>query len=208
MTYIAGVFGLLRDVTSEDARAQVDEGGALLEELGQLLHRGSARMAAANAYLYAGEMSRAEDELRASHAALTAIGEKGFLSTVSALLAAALCGQGRYEVADVYAKESERVGAADDLTTQAGWRSARSQILAAQGEAEAAITLGRDAEAVVAETDMLSDQASAAMALGAAHATLGQREEARSTLERAAEMLDRKGIVPGVAYVRRLIAEL
>jgi class 3 adenylate cyclase/tetratricopeptide (TPR) repeat protein len=208
VTYFTGVFGLLRDVTSEDARAQVAEGGALLEELGQVLHRESARMAAANAYLYAGEMRTAEDELRTSRSALTAIGEQGFLSTVSALLAAALCGQGRYEEADVYAKESETIGAADDLTTQAAWRGARSQILAAQGEAEAAIALGRDGEAVVRNTDMLTDQASAALALGAVYATLGQRHEAQSAFERAAEMLDRKGVVPGVAYARRLIAEL
>jgi class 3 adenylate cyclase/tetratricopeptide (TPR) repeat protein len=208
VTNIEGVFGLLLDVTSEDARAQVAEGGALLEELGQLLHRGSGRMAAANAYLFAGELRRAEDELRSSHAALTAIGEKGFLSTVSGLLAAALCSQGRFEEADGYAKESETIGAADDLTTQAAWRGARCRILAAQGEVEAATALGRDAEAMVRDTDMLTDQASAALALGAAHATLGQRDEAHSAFGRAAEMLDRKGAVSGVAYTRRLIAEL
>jgi class 3 adenylate cyclase/tetratricopeptide (TPR) repeat protein len=208
VTYLSGAFSLMLDSSSKEARERIAEGAAVLEELGQLLYRESGRMAAATALLFAGELSDAEDELRRAHAALTSMGEAGFLSTVSSMLALVLCGQGRYDEADAVASESEALGAPDDLTTQSELRGARAQILAARGEAEAAIAVGRSALALVEPTDLVIDQAFVHVSLGAAFRSLDRPDEARAAFEQAVQLLAKKGIVPGVAYTRRLIAEL
>jgi class 3 adenylate cyclase/lipoprotein NlpI len=206
--YVEGSFLLMRDPADGAALEQVADAAAVFEELGQFVSRESARMAVAVAYLFTGEMSGAEQELRLAREALTRMGEKGFLSTVSALLALALCGQGRYDEADAFATESEAIGAADDLTTQAAWRAARAQILAARGEADAAIAVGREGLALVQATDMTSDRTTSLLGLGSAFAILGRREDARETFEEAGDLLAKKGVIPGLAYTQRLIAEL
>jgi len=208
VAYVEGAFMIMRDGANDAALEQVAEAGAVFEELGQLVSRESSRMAVAVAYLFTGELRRAEDELQPAREGLMRLGEKSFRSTVSGLLALALCGQGRHDEANPFATESEQIGAADDLTTQAAWRAARAQILAARGDADAAIAVGREGLAVVQETDMTSDRTTSLLGLGAAYATLGRRDEAREAFEQAGELLARKGVPLGVAYTQRLIAEL
>jgi class 3 adenylate cyclase/tetratricopeptide (TPR) repeat protein len=208
VTYLESAFIVFREGVSEETLDRVAEAGAVLEELGQVVARASARMTVGFACLYTGEPRRTEEELRIANEALRRMGEKGFLSTVSAILALALCAQGRHEEADPFATESEEIGADDDLTTQAAWRAARAQILAARGETEAAIAIGREGLALVEHTDMTSDRTTANVGLGLALATLGRREEARETFEQAKELLAEKGAAQGAAYVQQLIAEL
>jgi class 3 adenylate cyclase/tetratricopeptide (TPR) repeat protein len=208
VAYIECAFVLWRESVTQATLDRVAEAGAVLEELGQVVSRESARMTVAFTLLYTGEVRRAEKELRIANEGLRRIGERGFLSTVSALLALALCAQSRYDEAEPFASESEEIGAEDDVTTQAAWRAARAQILAARGEAEAAIAVGRQGLALVENTDMTSDRTTSNVGLGLAFATLGRREEARAAFEEAARLLSEKGAIRGVAYVRRLIAEL
>ena len=177
----------MRESANTATLDQVAEAGALLEELGLVVSRESARMAAV-AYLFTGEPRGAEKELRLAREGLLRVGEKSFLSTVSALLALALCGQGRHEEADPFAKESEQIGA-EDLTTQAAWRAARAQIFATRGEADAAIAVGRESLALVEDTDMTSDQTTSLLGLASAYAILDRRDDARAALTQAAELL-------------------
>ena len=55
---------------------------------------------------------------------------------------------------------------------------------------------------------MTSDQITSLIGLGSAYAHLGRREEAREAFEAAGDLLARKGVVLGDAYMQRLIAEL
>jgi class 3 adenylate cyclase/tetratricopeptide (TPR) repeat protein len=208
VTFVSGALGLMLDTASAEAHARVAEGAAILDELGQLLHRESARMTVATAHLLAGDGRPAEREMRTAHAALKPRGEKAFLSSVSGLLALALCAQGGYEEADAFATESEAIGAADDYTTQAAWRGARAQILAARGEPEAASAVGREGVAVTDSTDLLTDRALSLLALASALRTVGRSIEAREVLAELADVLARKHAVAGAAYARRLVAEL
>ena len=208
VTHIESAFTVMREGVTEGTLDRVATAGATLEELGYVVSRQSARMTVAFACLCTGEPRRAEEALRIANEGLRRIGETSFLSTVSALLALALCAQGRHDDADPFATESEEIGAADDLTTQAAWRAARAQILAARGEAGAAIAVGREGLALVEHTDMTSDRTTSNLGLGLALATLGQRAEARDAFEEAARLLSEKGAVCGAAYVERLIAEL
>jgi tetratricopeptide (TPR) repeat protein len=208
VAYVEGAFLLMLDNADEAALEQIEEAAAVFEELGQALSRESARMAVAIAYLFTGNAPSAEEQVRLSRDGLMRMGETGFLSTVSALLALALCAQGRYEEADEFASESETIGADDDLTTQAAWRAGRAQILAARGETDAAIAVGREGLALVSDTDMTSDQVTSLLGLGSTYAILDRRDEARAAFERAGELLSNKGVPLGAAYTRRLVAEL
>ncbi len=208
VTYIECAFILWRESVTQATLDRAAEAGAVLEELGHVVSRESARMTVAFTLLYTGDAMRAEEELRIANEGLRRIGEKGFLSTVSALLALALCAQDRYDEAEPFASESEEIGAEDDITTQAAWRAARAQILAGRGEAEAAVAVGREGLALVEHTDMTSDRTTSYVGLGLACATLGRRAEAREAFEKAGELLREKGAVRGVDYVEGLIAEL
>jgi len=208
VTHMEGAFLILRENVSKATLDRVAEAGAVLEELGQVVSRQSARMTVAYPLLYTGEPGRAEEQLRIANEGLRKVDERGFLSTISALLALALCAQGRYEEAGPFSRESEEIGAPDDLTTQASWRAARAQVLAAQGEADAAIAVGREGVALIDSTDMTTDRTTAHVGLGCAFAILGRRDEARGSFERAAELLSEKGAVGAVDYVQRLVAEL
>jgi tetratricopeptide (TPR) repeat protein len=203
-----GAFLILRENVSRATLDRVAEAGAILEELGQVVSRQSARMTVAYPLLYTGEPGRAEEQLRIANEGLREVDERGFLSTISALLALALCAQDRYEEAGPFSRESEEIGAPDDLTTQASWRAARAQILAARGEADAAIAIGREGVALIDSTDMTTDRTTAHAGLGSAFAILGRSDEARESFERAAELLSEKGAFGAVAYVQELIAEL
>ena len=208
VTHIEGAFLILRENVSRATLDRVAEAGAVLEELGQVVSRQSARMTVAYPLIYTGEPGLAEEQLRSANEGLRKVDERGFLSTISALLALALCSQGRYEEAEPFTRESEEIGAPDDLTTQASWRAARAEILAARGEADAAIAVGREGVALIDSTDMTTDRTTAHVGLGSAFAILGRRDEARTSFERAAELLSEKRALGAVAYVQRLIAEL
>jgi tetratricopeptide (TPR) repeat protein len=208
VTHMESAFLIFRENVSEATLDRVAEAGAILEELGQVVSRESARMTVAYPFIYTGESRRAEEQLRIANEGLRKVGERGFLSTISALLALALCAQGRYDEAEPFAHESEEIGAPDDMTTQAAWRAARAQIRAAHGEADAAIAIGREAVALVDSTDMTTDRTTAHVGLGSAFAILGRPDEARESFEKAVELLSEKGALGAVAYVERLITEL
>jgi class 3 adenylate cyclase/tetratricopeptide (TPR) repeat protein len=208
VTHMEGAFLILRENVSRATLDRVAEAGAVLEELGQVVSRQSARMTVAYPLIYTGEPGLAEEQLRIANEGLRKVDERGFLSTISALLALALCAQGRYEEAEPFSRESEEIGAPDDLTTQASWRAARAQILAARGEADAAIAVGREGVDLIDSTDMTTDRTTAHVGLGSAFAIVGRRDEARASFERAGELLSDKGALGAVAYVQRLVAEL
>ena len=55
---------------------------------------------------------------------------------------------------------------------------------------------------------MSSDQTTSLLGLASTYAVLGRRDDASATLTQAADLLSKKGVLPGVAHVERLIAEL
>jgi tetratricopeptide (TPR) repeat protein len=208
VTHMESAFLILRENVSQATLDRVAEAGAVLEELGQVVSRESSRMTVSFPLIYTGEPRRAEEQLRLANEGLRKFDERGFLSTISALLALALCAQGRYDEAGRFVRESDEIGAPDDMTTQGALRAARAQVLAAQGQADAAIAAGREGVALIDSTDMTTDRTTAHLGLGSAFAILGRTDEARTSFERAAELLSEKGALAAVAYVKGLVAEL
>jgi class 3 adenylate cyclase/tetratricopeptide (TPR) repeat protein len=118
----------------ERGRQLAAEGRQALLESGQTVGYAATAQPAAIIELLAGDAPAAERVLREAHEILIAAGERGYLSTVSGLLALSLSKQERYIDADAFADEARRIGAEDDLMTQIYWRMAKAQVAAAGGD--------------------------------------------------------------------------
>jgi class 3 adenylate cyclase/tetratricopeptide (TPR) repeat protein len=192
----------------EESRAQIHTGRKLLEELGQHVTLAATRMAVARAELFVGDVAKSEEELRLGYEVLEQMGEKAYLSTVAALLAAALCGQERYDEAERYAGEARRLGAKDDLTTQMYWRVAQAEVLASRGQVEEAFRLVQEAQDVIDPTDYTTDRAAALLSRATVENAAGSRDRARVALEQAVGLFEEKGDVTAAAHTRELIAAM
>jgi hypothetical protein len=124
--------GALRGLAGdfEQARRLAAEGRRALLELGQKVQYAGFSQPVAIIELLSGDARAAERILQEAREILAAAGERGFLSTVLALLALAVAKQGRHDEAGEIADESRRIGAEDDIVTQIYWRVAKAQAVA------------------------------------------------------------------------------
>jgi class 3 adenylate cyclase/tetratricopeptide (TPR) repeat protein len=212
--YVEGYAGIVKGAFHsmagrwDESRASTATGRKLLEELGQHMVVAAGRMALARAEFFGGRISESEDELRLGYDVLQQMGEKGYLSTTAALLALALCAQGRHDEAESYAEQARELGAVDDITTQLYWRCARAEVLAARGEIEEALRLVQEAQDLIDPTDYLTDRAAALLSRATVEKAAGNRDWARAAIEQAIGLFQAKGDVTGAAHSRTLIAEL
>jgi tetratricopeptide (TPR) repeat protein len=184
----------------------IDGGRNLLYELGQDVSAASTRMATARAGFFIGQLEEAESELRLAYDELDRMGERGYLSTVVALLAGVLSVQRRYEEAEEMVQRARELGAEDDLTTELYWRTAQAEILAGRGEFENAFTLLDEAHELMDATDYLTDRAAALMTRASVEKAAGNREGARVALEDAVALFERKGDLTAAKYGREQLA--
>jgi tetratricopeptide (TPR) repeat protein len=155
--------------------------------------------------LLSGDSAAAERELRESVESLQRLGETGYLSTLTADLAEALYVQGRYDEAEHYTRVSEEASARDDPASQSHWRSVRAKILARRGRIEEAEMLGREALAVMEDTDYLDYRAALRLDLAEILELAGRGEEAVPLLREAVEICEARGnVVRGRQAASRL----
>ena len=95
----------------EEARKLFREGKEMLRDLGFALSAAGVSQECFDIEMLAGDPAAAEAELREACTVLEQLGEKGFLSTRAALLAHALCAQGRYEEAEPFIDLAAEAGA-------------------------------------------------------------------------------------------------
>jgi len=157
---------------------------------------------------FLGHLDRAEQQFRAGVEQWDALGETGFNSTMTALLASVLCDLGRFDEAETNARRSRELSADDDFASQAAWRMAQARVLSHRGEQDQALALADEAVAINETTDYLTWQAEGDEVRGSILAAAGRTDEAAEAFGRALERLERKGVVPAVERVRALIAEL
>jgi class 3 adenylate cyclase/tetratricopeptide (TPR) repeat protein len=128
----------------EQGRQLATDGRVALLELGQMVPYAGLSMAVAMIELLADDAPAVERVLREAHEILAGTGERGYLSTISALLGLALAKQGRHGEADGFAGESRRLGAEDDVMTQIYWRVVKAQVAAARQEPGEAARLAKE----------------------------------------------------------------
>ena len=114
--------------------------------------------------LLAGDPGAAIAPLRAAYEGLGTLGVGADAGQAAALLARALLEQGDVDEADRMATASEQL-AGQNLKTAIAWRVARAEVLAARGDATAAVALAGDAVEIAAATDLILDHADACVAL-------------------------------------------
>jgi class 3 adenylate cyclase/tetratricopeptide (TPR) repeat protein len=192
----------------EEARELADASRAAVEDLG--LPRLLAGMAhvPGTIELLAGDGAAAEAELRRGYEFFRQTGEPGNLARSAALLGRALLLQGRLREASALAHEVEAAAAAEDARAQVAWRAIRARVLAERGDHDEAERLAREAAALAAGTDNVGAQGEALLDLAVVVATAGRAAEACLFVDRAVEVLERKGIVPAVAAAKTLRREL
>src|SRR6185437_350594 len=103
--------------------------------LGVVVLVAATAMDYARVELLAGDLRGAEQELRQAEETLTALGERYFLPSLVALLAHVVYGQGRADEAEEISRRVEQLSDADDVESQAVWRSVRAKVLAGRGRA-------------------------------------------------------------------------
>jgi DNA-binding SARP family transcriptional activator len=135
----------------------------------------------------------AESELRPGYESLGRLGEKSHFSSVTALLARAVCAQGRYREAELLTQESEAAARPNDIHSHILWRITRSRVLAQRTELDDAEALAREAVTFAAESDFLDSHGDALVNL-AEILLLGRRSrEADECFRRAVDLYEEKG---------------
>jgi len=175
------------------ARELVAEGLDTIAGLGFPLRAAMSSQEAFYVEMLAGDLDAAERIAREAYTTLERMGERGYLSSVAALLAHALSGLGRLDEAERFSRKSEDAAAADDAFSQVLWRSARAKIRARRGELAVAEELAREAVAIAERTDLMNTVGDTLADLGEVLALAGRPDEAVAVFEQAAEIFERKG---------------
>ena len=177
----------------EKARALYRRGRGLLRELGQGLNAASTAIDILLVELLAGDLVAAEQDAMPDYEFLSRAGETYFMSTMAALLSRVVRDQGRDGEALVFSRIAEGATAADDIDSQALWRSIRAPIVARAGNLAEAESLARSAVALAQQSDALQMQADTLSELAAVLNLAGRVDEARQTIDSAIATYRAKG---------------
>jgi len=177
----------------EVARAQYTERLRQLRDRGETFFIHTFAMNVAAVELRAGELAAAERILRDAWLGLESAGEKGFRSTVGAMLAETLAQLGRPDDAEAIVLASEVLTTEDDAASVALVHRAGARIAFARKLYDAAESQARQALRVLEATDMLEETAETHLLLGEVLAGAGSTEEAAGAFRKAVELAEAKG---------------
>jgi tetratricopeptide (TPR) repeat protein len=176
----------------------------VLLDLGRTLAVALVRADAGAVELLAGDAAAAARCLQPACDTMQEIGERGNLSTYSALLADALSDQGLDDSADSYARLSEETALREDVLSQVLWRNARARLLRGEGALEDAEALAKEAVALATDTDDLNLLGYALSGLGSVLVSARREPDASAAYAQAAQVFRRKGnIVAGARVEER-----
>jgi tetratricopeptide (TPR) repeat protein len=177
------------------ARQEFKDGQAILEELGRTRQLAVHRFYGGSIELWAGDGLAAEQELRRAAKSVDAIGDRGTLSTVAALLAAALQLQGRPDEALRWAETSRRDASTADLISQVHWRTALARLVP-----DRSVELAAQAVEIASGTDWTVLQADATLCLRDVLLAADRADDAARAGDRAAVLYRAKGHAVGIRW--------
>jgi predicted ATPase/DNA-binding SARP family transcriptional activator/class 3 adenylate cyclase len=158
--------------------------------------------------LLMGEPEAAERELRVEYELLEKLGERYYLSSVSALLAEALYAQGRLDEAESLTATAEMLAAKDDVEAQILWRCVRAKVLAQKRDVDGAEELAGEAVEIARTTDSQVALGNALVVLSDALQRGGRPPDAAAALEEAMQLYELKGSVVSAAQARARLENL
>ena len=189
-----------------EARQLVGRARTTLEEIGGTLMAASTSLDSYAVEWLAGDLEAAERDLRRDYETLAALEETYLMPTVAGCLARMLCLQGRFDEADEFARVAEAVAAADDISSQALWRTARAQVLAKAGDVDAGVVLAGEAVELLRATDFLVTLGDALTELASVLEDAARGRDAAAALVEAVALHERKGNVAAAAAARERLA--
>jgi class 3 adenylate cyclase/tetratricopeptide (TPR) repeat protein len=192
----------------EEAWVSAERSAQRYDELGTPMRRISGIQMIAETERLAGRLEEAERLFRESHEAFDEVGETGFNSTITGLLALTLCDLARFDEAEGFADTSRTLAAEDDFASQAVWRMAMGRVLADRGQFEEALALAEEAVAINGRTDYLVWQGDSHEVRGMVLEAAGRGDDARAAYGDALDRYERKGNVVAAARARDRIAAL
>jgi predicted ATPase/class 3 adenylate cyclase len=194
---------------AEEARASLARGAAYFHDLGTSV-LGAMQIAARGAMVggLLDDRVWAEEMARRGYEELTRMGEKGFLSTISTVVADLVFYRGDDHEALELTRVSEEASAPDDLSSQIAWRGVRAKVLARQGQVEEAETLAREAIGFGEGTDNLEVRAWSLWNIAEVLRMAGKKNEAADAYRQAMELWQRKGNLVQVERCRQALNQL
>ena len=193
----------------QEARVLIGRAKALLQEVALTPWlAGPVAQFAGWVELLAGNPVDADRELRSGYDTLREIGELSWLSTLAAILAEAVYGQGRDDEAEQLARASEESAGAEDAYSHALLRSVRAKILARRGDADASERLARESVALADATDFPHLRWHTRMSHGEVLGLAGLAQDARPILNEAIRIAEQKGSTVQAQRARDLLAHL
>jgi tetratricopeptide (TPR) repeat protein len=208
--YVLGALAQLLAMNGEfdEAREAYRRVQATLQDLGAHLEASTTSIETSRVELLAGDMEAAEAELRRDDGALAGLGERYFRSTIVAILANVLAARGAFAEAASYSSLAENLADDDDVWSQVAWRTARAKVLAAGGDASAAVEIAQAAVALAAPTEDIELRAESLVDLGEVLRTAGRHDESGPPLREALGLYELKGDRSSAAHLRSRVGEL
>jgi class 3 adenylate cyclase/tetratricopeptide (TPR) repeat protein len=196
---LATLYAMIGD--TEQARRLCREARSTLAELGWRYDAALVSLESSQVEFLAGDPAVAETELRSDYEALKEMGDAFFLPTIAVYLAEALVRQGRYDEAAEFAAETAQTADPDDVAPQSMWRTIRARIDAAQGRADEAVPLAREAVEIMERSDGPVLLAGSLMGLAEVARLAGDEPTALEAAGRARTLFESKGCSVGVEQV-------
>jgi len=191
-----------------DARAARARGRAMLTRLGAKLTLAIVPFHSGVIELIAGDPAAAERELRAGYQALQAMGEQGYLTSTTAILAEAVYAQDRLNEAEQLTAQTKALAKPDDSANQARWRATRAKLLARRGQFSTAERLADEAVALVSPTSWAALQAETLMAKAEVNRLAGASDQAAAGLRAALRIYQDRQAVPLAERTRAALGSL
>jgi ATP/maltotriose-dependent transcriptional regulator MalT len=201
---LAGLLGMVGEF--EEARSAFAEARKTYDDLGVPHLHGDELPG--DVEMLAGDPIAAERAWRSAMAVREHTGEKGVFSTLAALVAHALCAQGRYGEALTYVQVSRESGSTDDTATQVLYRTALAKIRVSEGDSDQAVHLAREAVDLSVRSDSPNLRGSAFLDLAEVLMAANDAVGAAAAAQDALAEFERKGNTVMAARARAFLEKL
>jgi predicted ATPase/DNA-binding SARP family transcriptional activator len=207
LMWLAMLYGYVGRFT--DARRAATRSQQMLTQIGAKMQQAlCAALVAGQIELIAGDPAAAEHHTRDGYETLRAMGEHGYLSSVTGMLAETVYAQGRLGEAEQLAEEARALAAADDIDVQFRWRATEAKLHARRGDFDAARRLVAEAEALISPTSWAVLQAEVLTDKAEVSQLAGAPAEAAASLHKALRIYEDKRAVALAERTRAALASL
>jgi tetratricopeptide (TPR) repeat protein len=188
-----------------EARRLLAECLSILEDLGAPLLMAGYSLDRGYLEFLAGDSAAREWLLREGYEQLSALGERGLLSTIAADLADALVDLGRLDEAEAMCAVAAEAGAEDDMATQVGVRLVRGRLAAARGTMDEALTFAASALTLADQGEFYDLRTLSRLVFAQLLLDNGRTGDARARAQEVVDLAQVRGDVIFEARARKLI---